>query len=127
MNNLHVAGVNIGDTFSSRDEVKEAGLHRHGSIGGAGISYCSESGLAEAIVLSGGYEDDEDFGDWSITQDKVAEETTADKMRIRSLPEATKHSGSHVIHISLCELSEVTRPNHDGALGMGIGTMACTT
>jgi len=62
MTNLHISGVNIGDTFANRDDVKAAGLHKHGSIGGAGISYSPESGLAEAIVLSGGYEDDEDHG-----------------------------------------------------------------
>ena len=64
MSNLHIDGVEIGDTFANRDEVKAAGLHHHGGTGGAGISYCTNSGLAETIVLNGGYEDDEDHGSW---------------------------------------------------------------
>jgi len=54
-----VQGVSEGDHFKNRKEVKEAGIHAHNE---AGISGKAQEG-ANAIVLSGGYEDDEDNGD----------------------------------------------------------------
>lgn len=55
----HIPGVGTGTLFASRAEVKAAGLHRDRM---AGISYAPGS-AAEAIVISGGYEDDRDSGD----------------------------------------------------------------
>jgi putative restriction endonuclease len=57
----HIRGVPPGSYFKSRDELKAAGLHRHGSQGGAGISGKAGEGGAEAIVLNEGY-DDQDLG-----------------------------------------------------------------
>ncbi len=55
----HVPGYPVGSTFESRAELLEAGLHRPPV---AGISGNAREG-ADSIVLSGGYEDDQDFGD----------------------------------------------------------------
>lgn len=55
----HVPGYPPGSLFASRAELFEAGVHRHRQAGIAG----SQSEGAESVVLSGGYEDDRDFGD----------------------------------------------------------------
>lgn len=55
----HIPGIAVGMTFASRRALANAGVHRplqHG-ISGAG-----DEG-ADSIVVSGGYEDDKDFGD----------------------------------------------------------------
>jgi putative restriction endonuclease len=54
-----IPGVAEGTTFSSRRAVAEAGVHpprMHGIFGAAAEG-------ADSIVVSGGYEDDEDYGD----------------------------------------------------------------
>lgn len=48
-----------GTRYESRNDVKSAGLHRHPMTGISG----DPSQGADAIVVSGGYVDDEDFGD----------------------------------------------------------------
>jgi euchromatic histone-lysine N-methyltransferase len=57
-----VPGVLVGDTFDYRTEMYVVGLHRQVQ---AGIAYTHFGGelLATSIVASGGYEDDEDYGD----------------------------------------------------------------
>ena len=54
----HVPGYPPGSLFETRQELFEAGVHRHRQAGIAG----SQSEGAESVVLSGGYEDDNDFG-----------------------------------------------------------------
>jgi putative restriction endonuclease len=54
-----IAGVAPGHEFANRLELWNAGVHRQTQ---AGIS-ARQGGGAESIVLSGGYEDDEDLGD----------------------------------------------------------------
>lgn len=54
-----IAGYPPGSWFESRKALRLAGLHRHTQ---AGISGSGTEG-ADAVVLSGGYEDDEDSGD----------------------------------------------------------------
>ncbi len=55
----HVPGYPEGGRFDSRAELSDVGLHRPLVAGIAG----SEREGAESIVLSGGYDDDQDFGD----------------------------------------------------------------
>jgi putative restriction endonuclease len=55
----HIPGYPEGSRFESRAELSEAGVHRPLI---AGISGSEREG-ADSIVLSGGYEDDEDLGD----------------------------------------------------------------
>lgn len=55
----HIPGYPEGSRFESRAELSEAGVHRPLI---AGISGSEKEG-ADSIVLSGGYEDDEDLGD----------------------------------------------------------------
>lgn len=58
----HVPGYPEGSLFENRAELHAAGVHRHLQAGIAG----SQTEGAESIVLSGGYEDDQDFGDTII-------------------------------------------------------------
>ncbi|GAB6026804.1 ubiquitin-like with PHD and RING finger domains 2 [Chamberlinius hualienensis] len=55
----HIPGMKVGTTWKYRMQVSEDGVHRPHV---AGIHGSSKSG-AYSIVLSGGYEDDEDRGD----------------------------------------------------------------
>jgi putative restriction endonuclease len=57
-----IEGVPEGARFSSRRELFDAGVHRQLQAGIAG----PPSRGAESIVLSGGYEDDLDEGDWIV-------------------------------------------------------------
>lgn len=54
-----IPGVSSGDEFSNRAELAKAGVHLPNVKGISG----SRNEGADSIVLSGGYEDDEDFGD----------------------------------------------------------------
>jgi putative restriction endonuclease len=58
----HILGYPVGSWFENRAELADAGVHRHRQ---AGISGSASKG-ADSIVLSGGYEDDQDFGDLII-------------------------------------------------------------
>ena len=58
----HIPGYPVGSRFENRAELAEAGVHRHRQ---AGISGSATKG-ADSIVLSGGYEDDQDFGNLII-------------------------------------------------------------
>ncbi|MQA98102.1 MAG: SRA-YDG domain-containing protein [Streptosporangiales bacterium] len=55
----HVPGVNVGATFPRRRDASVAKVHRARQ---AGITGTAKTG-AESIVVSGGYPDDEDYGD----------------------------------------------------------------
>jgi putative restriction endonuclease len=57
-----IPGYEEGSWFVDRAALNVAGVHRPLQAGICG----SESEGAESIVLSGGYEDDEDHGDWII-------------------------------------------------------------
>ncbi len=54
----HVPGYPVGSRFETRASLSEAGLHRPTV---AGISGSEKDGV-DSIVLSGGYEDDQDLG-----------------------------------------------------------------
>lgn len=58
----HIAGNPPGSWYRSRVELWEAGVHRQTQAGIAG----SQDHGADSIVLSGGYEDDEDHGSWIV-------------------------------------------------------------
>lgn len=53
-------GVAEGSVFANRKVLAESGVHRHSMMG---IAWGAGGGPAESIVFSGGYEDDEDWGD----------------------------------------------------------------
>ena len=57
-----IEGVNAGTEFASRADLSASGVHRPTQ---AGICGSGAEG-AESIVVSGGYEDDEDYGDYLI-------------------------------------------------------------
>ena len=57
-----IEGVVAGTEFANRAELTASGIHRPTQ---AGISGSSMEG-ADSIVVSGGYEDDEDYGDYLI-------------------------------------------------------------
>jgi putative restriction endonuclease len=55
----HIPGVAVGAVFATRAALAQAGVHaplQHGVSGAGGEG-------ADPIVVSGGYEDDEDYGD----------------------------------------------------------------
>ena len=54
----HIPGVKPGDTFPDRRSLSAAGVHRPTQAGISGSQYVG----ADSIVLSGGYEDDQDLG-----------------------------------------------------------------
>lgn len=75
-----IPGVPVGTVFASRRELSRAGVHRPLQ---AGISGAENEG-ADSIVLSGGYEDDNDFGNVIIYtghggQDPVSHRHVADQ------------------------------------------------
>lgn len=55
----HIPDYPVGSWFESRAELSKAGVHRPTVAGISG----SEAEGADSIVLSEGYEDDEDLGD----------------------------------------------------------------
>jgi putative restriction endonuclease len=57
-----IEGWQAGTEFANRAELSASGIHRPTQ---AGISGSSTAG-ADSIVVSGGYEDDEDYGDYLI-------------------------------------------------------------
>ena len=57
-----IEGVSAGTEFANRAELSASGIHRPTQ---AGICGSGNEG-AESIVVSGGYEDDEDYGDYLI-------------------------------------------------------------
>ena len=57
-----IEGWEAGTEFSSRAELSASGIHRPTQAGISG----SETEGADSIVVSGGYEDDEDYGDYLI-------------------------------------------------------------
>ncbi|NLJ36930.1 MAG: hypothetical protein GX358_11955 [candidate division WS1 bacterium] len=54
-----IPGIKVGQLFANRRELHDSGVHRPLQ---AGICGSADRG-AESVVLSGGYEDDEDLGD----------------------------------------------------------------
>lgn len=57
-----IKGIEVGTEFASRAELAGSGIHKPTQ---AGISGSTTAG-ADSIVVSGGYEDDEDYGDYLI-------------------------------------------------------------
>jgi putative restriction endonuclease len=57
-----IIGIEVGTEFASRAELAASGVHKPTQ---AGISGSTTAG-ADSIVVSGGYEDDEDYGDYII-------------------------------------------------------------
>lgn len=79
-----ISGYDVGATFPDRVSLAEAGIHKPTQ---AGISFSKFEG-ADSIVLSGGYEDDEDYGDSIIYtgqggQDKVTRKQVEDQQLTR--------------------------------------------
>lgn len=55
----HIVGVSVGSCFPDRRHLHDSGVHRPLQAGISGSQYDG----ADSIVVSGGYEDDIDFGD----------------------------------------------------------------
>ena len=60
----HCPGVEVGESFPDRRTVSQTGVHRPLQ---AGISGSGSEG-ADSIVLSGGYEDDHDLGEFDLSE-----------------------------------------------------------
>lgn len=80
----HIRGIPPGSQFTSRKKLSESGIHPPTQAGISGSQYEG----ADSIVLSGGYEDDEDHGDWIIYtghggRDSITKEQIADQKLTR--------------------------------------------
>ena len=70
-----IKGIEVGTEFASRAELAASGIHRPTQ---AGISGSTASG-ADSIVVSGGYEGDEDYGDYIIYGGQVSNDPNTRK------------------------------------------------
>lgn len=76
-----VDGIAPGRSFLDREAVRASGLHRHLQ---AGISGRYEDG-ADAIVVSGGYVDDRDEGDWILYTGQGGRDSRGRQIRDQTL------------------------------------------
>lgn len=75
-----------GKAYPDRVAVRAAGLHRHGQ---AGISGNYRDG-ADAIVVSGGYKDDRDHGDWILYTGQGGRDSTGRQVEDQTLSRGNK-------------------------------------
>lgn len=61
----HIVGVPVGAVFRRRRDVQRAQLHQTNQKGISWLVDQDGSKVGDAIVLHGGYEDDEDHWDWT--------------------------------------------------------------
>jgi putative restriction endonuclease len=81
-----IEGIAVGTEFASRAQLAASGIHRPTQ---AGVSGSTTLG-ADSIVVSGGYEDDEDYGDYLIYGGQV----TADPNTKRQIADAELTRGN---------------------------------
>jgi putative restriction endonuclease len=98
----HIPGTTVGQIYKDRAELAKAGIHKPGR---AGISGGGKEG-ADSIVLSGGYEDDEDFGNEIIYtgaggQDEETKKQNADQaLEFKNLALARSHLEGFPVRVS---------------------------
>ncbi|MEU5341247.1 YDG/SRA domain-containing protein [Streptomyces sp. NPDC020766] len=84
----HVEGAAVGDVFHRRLDVLRAKLHRANQKGISWLADKDGSEVGDAIVLHGGYEDDEDHWTWvrytGASPDKDKDATTGKLLRSQS-------------------------------------------
>ncbi|MFF2189151.1 YDG/SRA domain-containing protein [Streptomyces sp. NPDC058155] len=79
-----VPNTQVGQEFSSRRLAHEAGIHRPLQ---AGICGTKQNG-AESIVVSGGYKDDEDYGDVVVYTGHGGQDSSGNQVSDQSLDDA---------------------------------------
>lgn len=77
----HIPGVEVGATFENYAAMNAAGIHRKTQ---AGISGSGNEG-ADSIIVSGGYEDDQDFWDEIIYTGQGGQNTSGQHIADQSL------------------------------------------
>jgi putative restriction endonuclease len=98
----HIPGTTVGQIFKDRAALAKAGIHKPNQ---AGISGSGKEG-ADSIVLSGGYEDDEDRGDEIIYtgaggQDPGTKKQNADQtLYTKNLALARSHLEGYPVRVS---------------------------
>lgn len=115
-----IPGYPEGHIFPSRQELSAAGVHRPLQ---AGISGGAKEG-ADSIVLSGGYEDDQDFGDVIVYtghggRDPVTSQQVMDQL-LRFGNMALAHSCVHGLPIRV-----VRGSNHRSSFSPPVGYAYC--
>ncbi|WP_405859997.1 YDG/SRA domain-containing protein [Streptomyces sp. NBC_01515] len=84
----HIEGVDVGAVFHRRLDVMRAKLHRTNQKGISWLADEDGSEVGDAIVLNGGYEDDEDHWTWvrytGASPDKDKDEQTKSLLRSQS-------------------------------------------
>ena len=100
-----VNGVSVGQIFASRKELSDAKVHCPTQAGISGSQYDG----ADSIVLSGGYEDDQDHGEVIVyTGHGGRDSEKAFRLLTSTLFAGTKAFGSTGIKAYLLGLSGVT-------------------
>lgn len=79
-----VLNVEVGQGFSTRRQAHEAGVHRPLQ---AGICGTKKAG-AESIVVSGGYKDDEDYGDVIVYTGHGGQDSSGNQVSDQSLDDS---------------------------------------
>lgn len=127
----HIDGVVPGEVFSSRVAVKGANLHGDTMRGISRLKDADGSYVADAIVLNGGYEDDEDGWTWirytGASPDK--EKTKDGKRLLRVSPgniETMRRSGSALTAGITFGSFEDQKGIDDTPYLRTIGTTGCT-
>jgi putative restriction endonuclease len=98
----HIPGTTVGQIFKDRAELAKAGIHKPTQ---AGISGGGKEG-ADSIVLSGGYEDDQDFGDIIIytgaggREESATKQTFDQKLLSTNLALAKSHLEGFPVRVS---------------------------
>lgn len=106
----HIPGYPEGTGFDSRHELSISGVHRPRQ---AGISGSATEG-ADSIVLSGGYEDDQDMGDTIIYtghggRDEKTQQQVSDQLLTRG-NQALAYSCQHGLPVRIIRGSNHTSP-----------------
>jgi len=87
-----IEGISVGTEFASRAALAASSIHKPTQ---AGISGSTRAG-ADSIVVSGGYEDDEDYGDYIIYGGQVSNDPNTK----RQVADATLDRGNLALVVS---------------------------
>lgn len=99
----NVGGAVVGDTFRYRAEMKVLGLHREVE-GGISSSRIGGQRLGVSVVASGGYEDDEDYGEVLLYSGHGGRDKVTRRQAKDQLPEK-----GNLALMSCCENQDVVR------------------
>lgn len=109
--------IKVGTIFPSRAALREAGLHRANQ---AGIVGTAATG-AESVVVSGGYEDDEDHGDVIIYTGHGGRHPDTGKQIADQSPQASGNAALITSSLSGADVRVIRGPNADSPFAPSSG------